>query len=227
MRYKLCIFDFDGTLANTRGAVLKSMLSTLEGVSIDDRPITIDDIETVVATGPTLPDTFAQLLGPDASTLDIDAAVLRYRATYSEHANDWTTLYPGVASFLQTAQDQGMALAVVSNKGETALRASLDALGITGHFALILGEQTDLKPKPAPDIFDHRIVPAFPNISRQDMLFIGDTPADLGFAKAVGIDGCWASHGHGNEATCQAYAPVCIIDGLDDLAAFVGLDSST
>lgn len=223
MPYKLCVFDFDGTIANTRGAVIRSMVSTLGQVSGGKTPITKEEIEAVVATGPTLPDTFKRLLPHGAAQSDIDKAVALYRAVYMEHANHWTALYTGVASFLKTATTHGIALAVVSNKGEPALRASLDALNITHYFALIVGEQADLKPKPAPDIFDHHILPAFSDISRHDMLFIGDTPADLAFANAVGIDACWAAHGHGDPLACRALGPAHIIEVFDELAVRLGL----
>lgn len=218
MTYKLCVFDFDGTLANTRGAVIRSMISTLDKEARSKNPITTEEIEAVVATGPTLPEAFRLLLAKGTAQSDIDEAVALYRSIYRGHANQWTELYPGVASFLKAARDHGIALAVVSNKGEPALRASLDALNIARYFTLILGEQADLKPKPAPDIFDHLILPSFPDVSRRDMLFVGDTPADLVFANVVGIDACWAVHGHGDARACRALNPLYVINGFDELA---------
>jgi phosphoglycolate phosphatase len=225
MSYQLLIFDFDGTLANTREAVFRSMSKTLGELLGGGETITTEQIEAVVATGATLPDAFGLLLADKLQQAErkIDLAVARYRAIYAEHADEWSTLYPGVAPFLKAALANEVALVVVSNKGEPALRASLGALGIAGHFALILGEQAGLRPKPAPDIFDHRIVPAFADIPRNEMLFVGDTPADLEFANSVGIDACWAAHGHGDEKACRLLDPVSVIDGFDELAKFVGL----
>lgn len=193
------------------------------------KTIPTEQIEAVVATGATLPNAFGLLLGGEFPEAEhgIEAAVSRYRAIYAEHADEWTVLYPGVADFLKTAQAGEIALTVVSNKGEPALRASLSALGIADHFALILGEQADLDPKPSPDIFNHRIAPAFTDIPRNRMLFVGDTPADLAFANSVGIDACWASHGHGDEKACLSLDPVCVIDGFDQLATFAGLKDAT
>lgn len=205
------------------------MSTTLGELLGDKETITREQIEAVVATGPTLPDTFSLLLAdklPEAER-KVDHAVARYRAIYAEHANEWTTLYPGVAHFLNAAHSKEIALTVVSNKGELALHASLNALGIADYFTLILGEQEDLRPKPAPDVFDRRIAPAFKDIPRSEMLFVGDTPADLAFAKTVGIDACWAAYGHGDRKACLLLDPVCVIDGFDHLAMFVGLEDST
>lgn len=226
LSYRLLIFDFDGTLADTREAVLRSMTTTLDELLGASNGITAEGIETVVAAGLTLPDTFAHLLAGRLPEFEdkMTWAVARYRAIYAKHGHDWTTLYPGVAELLQSAQSRKIALAVVSNKGEPALRASLKALGIGDCFTLVVGEQANLRPKPAPDIFNHCIVPAFASIHSSEILFVGDTPADLAFANSVGIDACWAAHGHGDDKACRLLNPVCVIDGFDELATFLGLD---
>jgi phosphoglycolate phosphatase len=36
---------------------------------------------------------------------------------------------------------------------------------------------------------------------------VGDTEADLRFARAVGIRSCWASYGYGDGDACRALAP--------------------
>ncbi|MEO9079527.1 MAG: HAD family hydrolase [Rhodanobacter sp.] len=219
MPYELLICDFDGTLANTRHAVLMCMQETLRELLGAEGEIEAPDIERVVATGATLPKTFDALfsmLGA-SSPERIDTAIQDYRARYAQDSSRWTTLYPGVRGCLDFAQANGMCVAVVSNKGESALQAALGSLDIVQYFDLVLGEQADLPPKPAPDVFDRRIRAGFSTIDTKAMLFVGDTPADLEFAKNAGIDSCWAVYGHGTRAACQAFQPRFEINNFHEL----------
>ncbi|WP_417280382.1 HAD family hydrolase [Celeribacter sp.] len=220
MRYDLLICDFDGTLANTRRAVVLSMMETLNRLLGSMHGVGEAQIETVVATGAALPDTFMQLL-PAGLDDRVGPAVTLYREIYGDHSALWTTLYPGVATGLATLRKAGLQTAVVSNKGEPALRNALAHLGILETFDLVLGEQADIAPKPAPDLFVKCVAPAFPQVSKNKMLFVGDTPADLKFAKRAGIDGVWARYGHGAPETCRALQPVCEITDFFDLQRFL------
>jgi phosphoglycolate phosphatase len=50
-----------------------------------------------------------------------------------------------------------------------------------------------------------------------DYIMVGDTEADLCFARDVGIMSCWASYGYGDRDGCRALAPDY------EIAAFPGL----
>ena len=55
------------------------------------------------------------------------------------------------------------------------------------------------------------------------VLIVGDTEADILFAKNAGLRSCWASYGYGDEAVCKALAPEFI---LPDIARLPGLIQS-
>lgn len=224
MRHKLLICDFDGTLANTRKAVLLCMHDTLGDLLGPAGNLDVADIEQVVATGAALPRTFELLLAKlgASSPERVDDAIGNYRARYARDSARRTTLYPGVRRCLDAVRANGMRTAVVSNKGEAALRAALGNLGILDHFDLVLGEQADLPPKPAPDLFERRIRPFFELADNTSALFVGDTPADLAFANNARIDSCWATYGHGDPAACRALHPRFEIDDFHQLRTLLG-----
>ncbi len=209
MSYGLLICDFDGTLANTRQAVVNTMRETLTELTASASQPDEDEIERALARGASLPGAVAQLLEQrDLHTpARAEQIINRYRQLYSSHGLSRTILYPGVAECLASVKAAGMKCAVVSNKGEAALRAALVHLAIAGFFDLVLGEQADLPPKPAPDLYYRRVQPTFADIAPRETLFVGDTPADLQFARNCGLSACWADYGHGAPGACRALSP--------------------
>lgn len=207
--YKVLICDFDGTLADTRASVAICVRRTLEELCGASAALGDGEIEAVLARGATLRGTFEQFIGQLVSgqSVTVDACVARYRQHYAAEGLRWTTLFPGVRASLAYARSVGVKLAIVSNKGEAALHAALKHFDLSGYFELVLGEQTDLPPKPAPDLFEQRILPFFASANRAEMLFVGDTSADLLFARNCGIDACWVTYGHGKPDACRALKP--------------------
>ena len=55
--------------------------------------------------------------------------------------------------------------------------------------------------KPSPWFFDQLIAPVYPKLKPPDFLMVGDTSADIGFARACGIPVAWARYGYGNIPT--------------------------
>jgi phosphoglycolate phosphatase len=66
-----------------------------------------------------------------------------------------------------------------------------------------------------------RVMPLFVGATASEFLMIGDTSADIAFARAVGIKSCWASYGYGDRETCRALAPDYEIASISDLIAIV------
>lgn len=218
MNKPLFIFDYDGTLCDTLEAISGSLLSTFAEFS---RAVPAqEDIARLIGTGKTLQETIAELRDVDAGALD-DAALKQwvgfYRKRYAEHGEAKVTLFDGAEHTLSRLGEVGD-LVLLSNKGIDAVEGSLARFGIRGHFSLVLAEEAGQPKKPDPAVFASRIAPAFPGVRAEDCIVIGDTAADLEFARNIGATACLAEYGFGDRASCDAVGYQVAFSHLGQLA---------
>jgi phosphoglycolate phosphatase len=115
---------------------------------------------------------------------------------------------------------------VVSNKGDDAVRRSLDESALGALVDLVIAERPGVPNKPDPAIVSEFILPHFPLLRRGQILMVGDTETDILFARKASIASCWASYGYGNGQRCRMLAPAYEIFSISELAALV-LDAAS
>ncbi len=98
-------------------------------------------------------------------------------------------------------------LTIVSNKAVAAIHAALKHFRLSTFVSIVVGDIPTLRKKPDPMAYNEFIQPQFPLIPPQEILMVGDTPADLGFAHAIGADSCWVQYGYGDPVRCRALHP--------------------
>ncbi|UOQ77436.1 HAD family hydrolase [Hymenobacter sp. 5516J-16] len=199
MSYSLLLFDYDGTLCDTRNAIKYSLRRTFQEFGLVE-PVE-PALQAVVQQGLPLAETLLAL--HPAGTSPLPATwVETYRRIYSAEAEPLVTPFPGAQQVLATAVARGCTVAIISNKGLAILENSLARLGLRAYAALVLGDDptaaTPLPLKPDPALFTQRIQPQFPQFTSATTLMIGDTATDLQFAHNCGIAACWASYGFGH-----------------------------
>jgi phosphoglycolate phosphatase len=223
--FDLFIFDFDGTLCATHEAICYCLERTLEHYGAPIPPL--GDMLKAIGAGISLADTLLRFSpslaadGPEA----VDAWVTTYRAIYnSGEGQARTVLFEGALDVLQALSACGASIVVVSNKGEKAVHAALDQFGIKPYVSLAVCDTKGIEKKPKPDSFHKLIQPRLGPISVERTLVIGDTTADILYARNIGAASCWAAHGYGAPEECAALAPEYTIHGLCQLPAAVGLN---
>jgi phosphoglycolate phosphatase len=217
--FAIALIDFDGTLVATRQAVVECARQTLiaEGFAVP----TTDAVRAVVASGVSLAQACAQLV-PGLLPHQIDACVRRYRELYPAIDLACSQPYEGVGTTLDRLAQLGVAVVLLSNKGRAAIEAALIRYGWTERVHRILADEPGLPTKPDPEVFSQRIEPAFGQRPRSDYLMVGDTAADLQFARAVDIRSCWANYGYGDPAACRLLTPDHEIASVAELVAIAG-----
>jgi phosphoglycolate phosphatase len=182
---KLLVFDLDGTLADTRRDLARSVNHALG--SLGKSPLPLETVVGFVGDGARnllLRSLAAAGAAGDAGAIDIDidAAVAAFLDHYRTHCLGETALYPGVQASLEKLT--GYRKAVLTNKPEAPARDILAGLGLASHFSQVFGGDNPYGQKPDPAAL-RRIMGA-EGVSPDETLLIGDGTQDLQAARNAG-----------------------------------------
>src|SRR5262245_57833382 len=122
----------------------------------------------------------------------VEEALARYLEIYDRRLMNHTTPYDGMAETLALVLRRGP-LAVLTNKPLGPSIGILEALGLRGFFAKIIGGDSDFgrKPDPAGLLSLRALAPG------DGMVMIGDSPADWQTAEAAGVPFVFTRYGFG------------------------------
>lgn len=218
--YKVIVFDYDGTLFDTRPAIVHCIQRAFTecGRSIP----ALEAVAGTVRTGLPLQETFFAL----DKNLRVERAALNeivgtYRKIYLDEGATLAEPFAGVGDALRDIDATGAKCVIVSNKGIAAIRQSLDQSRLSSFVELVFGDEPGLPKKPDPAILMDHILPRYGQLQMEQMLVVGDTEVDILFAKRTGISCCWASYGYGETERCRKLAPEHEISSIAELPALV------
>ncbi|WP_210463976.1 HAD family hydrolase [Rufibacter roseolus] len=222
--YPVVIFDFDGTLCDTEEAIQYTFHQAFEQKGITPPPP--EKVKQAIGTGGNLSEFLPMLYPPlrgEHKKPELEEWVLHYRHIYDTDGGRLTTLFPGVNELLSRLKDKDINCVVISNKGQRAIEDALERFDICRYFDLVIGDNPNLplKKKPHPMAYEQVIKTHYPRFSPLQVLMVGDTDADLFFAKNAGLPSCWAAYGYGAEETCLAAEPTFTIQSVEQLYPIV------
>jgi phosphoglycolate phosphatase len=213
MLYRNIIFDFDGTLIDSRDDIAGAQLWALNRIGVTHyKP---EDLFPYI--GKPLQVTFTHLL-PTAMHHRIDEAVGLYREYYLPRALLTTKLFPGVRETLDLLQERGARMAVASTKKEFHLLHVAEHFNLTGYFVQLQGSD-DVPNKPDPFIVNKII--ADQQWDSAGTLMVGDTDSDILAGQAAGIATCAVTYGSLTEEQLKGYAPDFVIRSFPELVTIV------
>jgi phosphoglycolate phosphatase len=213
---ELCLFDFDGTLCATHDAIVHCMLATFDHYN-QPRP-ELGDVNTAIRGGVGIAETFANLHSLGLSIPESESWRETYRTIYnSGDGLARTTLFDGAEDILKSLKAHSIPMVVVSNKGEEAVVKAIPHFKLGSYFDAVIAEREGIVLKPDPSSYRELIAPAYPRITPDRTLMIGDTLSDLAYAKNTGMKSCWARYGYGDPALCLALKPDYIMEKLVDI----------
>ncbi|MEQ8709944.1 MAG: HAD-IA family hydrolase [Rhodospirillales bacterium] len=192
-RFKAILLDLDGTLLETAPDLGDSLNRILR--SIDRRPLSEAEVRSMIGDG------LAKLLErglaatggiPDQDKYD--ELLAAFMADYTANSTVRTRPNPNTIEFCTDQQARGVRLAVVTNKPVVPSKVILDANGFTPLLTALVGgdSASAKKPDPAPV----RLALRQMEITTEDAVMIGDSPADVGAARAAGIPVAAYRHGY-------------------------------
>ncbi|MFC4892804.1 HAD family hydrolase [Pseudofrancisella aestuarii] len=210
---KLAIFDFDGTICDTKDSVFYSIKDTYlkYSVKVNDKIIS----ETL-KKGITLENSLIHI--NESLNLDIDVAslVLLYREIYNETAYKNTYLYKGIKDLLEKLFFDGVNIIIVSNKGSLAIEKILNFHGLRKYIGDIFGADSAKYKKPSVELYEY-IKTIYKHATLGKTYIIGDTETDIIFAKNCGANSIFVKYGYGDSSKCVEMSPDLIIESCDDL----------
>jgi phosphoglycolate phosphatase len=203
----LIIFDLDGTLVNTLEDIAASVNFTLQKLG---RPlIPVDSVRQYVGDG------VEMLMRRALQDRDefLSDAVGIYKVHHSRNLLVRSRLYPSVAEVLE--HFRALPMAVISNKTSEFIQPLLDGLKISGFFRVVLGADSGLPLKPAPDTVWN--IMAELGAPKDRTVIVGDGTTDVRAGKAAGVITCSVTYGFRSEEELRKAGPDYVIHELSDL----------
>lgn len=184
--YLACIFDLDGTLADTLHSIAYFGNGTLAAFGLP--PIPVLEYRQMVGNGAAvLMDRMLAHVGADLSPEERK----RFRAEYDRrYAADPLALvgaYPGLPDVLSHLRETGKKLAVLSNKPDN-MTQSIAAGLYGGVLDLVRGQKEGVPTKPDPTAV--LALAKELGVATERVLYIGDSGVDMDTGRNAGMDTC-------------------------------------
>jgi phosphoglycolate phosphatase len=210
LRFRTIVFDLDGTLADTAPDIAAALNHAL--AQVGRHILTLDAVRAMVGHGGKVlvQRALAATGGEDALTLATAyAAMIAY---YETHVCEHSQPYPGVVAALDALREQGVALALCTNKPEHLARGVIDVLGWRDRFAAIVGGDTLAATKPDPAMLNRAVEQA----GGGPAAMVGDSIIDVQTARAAGLPCIAVSFGYPDRPADQLGADA-VIDSFAEL----------
>jgi len=171
---RLAIFDLDGTLLDT---IADLAAATNHALSQFGYPThTTDEYRFFVGNG--INKLFERAL-PEGeksqqNVLKIRGSFIPY---YNMHNADLSRPYPGIETLLGTLQQNGMQLAVASNKYQEATTKLIRQYFPSVRFTAVFGQREGVPSKPDPQVINEIIRLA--NVKKEETVYAGDSCVDM------------------------------------------------
>ena len=212
---QLIIFDFDGTLADTREIIVRTNQEVQRRMGY---PVT-DEAGIMATVGYVLEECIL-IMYPDLPHDELPAWTAMYREVFDSLKGEVIpSLFPHVKETLERLSEKGCTITVASSRGTGSLKDFLREMGIVPLISYVLGaDDVKLaKPHPEPVLKTLRDL----GFDAADTLVVGDMPVDIQMGKGAGTKTCGVSFGNsGREALMEAGADY-VIDDIRDLISIV------
>ena len=215
MNIRLIIFDFDGTLGDTRRNIVMTLQQTMQEMHL---PL-IDEARCAATIGLTLKDSFKTLF-PQLIDEEAEECAATYRRIFEVNKKKMVPqLFPHVAETLAELQRRGITMSVASSRNTTSLRGFLKDMGIEQYISYVLGAEDVTKPKPDPEPVLKTLEAM--NIPASEALVVGDMPVDILMGRNAGTRTCGVTYGNASRQQLEEAGANFVIDDMEELIEIV------
>ena len=203
-KYNAVIFDMDGTVLNTLDDLTDALnyalaqtghahayatadvrnffgsgvvVAITRALAIEQGLASYDELEAIGQPG----DKVTPQIDPQEITRIQDI----YKPYYAAHCAVKTGEYDGISTMIRRLREKDVKVAVVSNKPDPAVQ-DLAADYFPDLFDSVLGEQPQIRRKPAPDMVQKVLHDL--GLAPEEAVYVGDSEIDIQTAKNAGLD---------------------------------------
>jgi len=211
MKYRLIVFDWDGTLIDSAGTIVQCIQDAARDMGLEVPAA--ERARHVIGLG--LHDSLTHAVP--------GLAAERYREFadhYRQHflaRQDAMLLFPGVKALLEELKKDRL-LAIATGKSRRGLDRALDAEDLRRFFSdSRCADETTPKPHPAMLL---ELMEAL-QVEKRNTLMVGDTTHDLEMARAAGVDALAVTYGAHPEDGLRACSPLGCFPSVQALGAWL------
>lgn len=211
---KLIILDFDGTLADTRGLIVKTMQQTLDALGLEPRT----DDQCAAMIGLPLKQAFTDLL-PMTDEMG-EQCVETYRRIFNaNNALYIIPTFPNVLETLHQLHELGYILTIASSRSNRSLREFVNDMHLNEVIPYVLGAEDVVRAKPHPDPV-LQTLETF-NCKPEDALVVGDTWYDIEMGRRAGVCTCGVTYGNGSREELMRAGADFLVDDFGELMEII------
>lgn len=215
MPFKLIIFDFDGTLADTRDRIVSVIQQVVSKYGLPQ----VSNEECASTIGLPLADCFRKLY----PFLDVEQGEMcaeTYRQYFFAHSEELVpTLFPDVLILLSELYKRHILMGIASSRTSRSLNYFVERMDLSMFFKYIVGCEDVPLCKPAPDAVNFILRQC--RVDPNETLVVGDMPVDIQMAHTAGCHSCAVTYGNSSKETLLSIHPDCIIDSPLQLLSYL------
>lgn len=211
MTKKLLIFDFDGTLGDTRRNIVTTMQMTIKELQLPDR----SDDECASTIGLPLVGCFKALF-PVMNAKQAQRCADTYRRIFNENLlTIKPKAFPHVVETLSALKQQGFTLTIASSRSHASLSELTKDLGISDSISYLIGADDVEKAKPEPEPVLKTL--ATMHFEANSVLVVGDMAVDILMGANAGTRTCGVTWGNSTKKELQEAGADFIIGSMEEL----------
>lgn len=209
----ILIFDWDGTLCDSTGKIVRCLESAAAEVGMP--VLTEEQYKNIIGLG--LPEA-VQTLYPEISAEQSAALRTSYSRIFLQEDKTPSPFYDGVEETLHQFRDAGYTLTIATGKSRKGLDRVLNEKALMGFFhGSRCADETESKPHPK---MLHELLSEF-RFEAHEAVMVGDTEFDMEMARRADMDRIAVSYGAHHVDRLHPFEPVHSVDFFPDITGFI------
>lgn len=205
------LFDVDGTLINSIGAVVECVKQTVRdmGGEVTDETVLMSSFgKGLMAT-----------LKPWVPEEKLDAAMEQYMRNFHHFVRSRIELSPGVTELLELLKKRGVVMGIVTGNKKVEMEGIFQQLSLESYFgAVVCADSIPFqKPSPEPVLECLRLL----NRPVEGAIFVGDSEHDIRSGRLAGVKTIAVKGGSSPEERLLAAQPDFVVESMEELLSLV------